>query len=1235
MECPSCLTGHNLLDSLVGKKVRCKSCRQVFLVNGPAPEPPAQPEPRDEPKLPDSAELGPASLPSEIGRRRQLDDQFAKQRVRSGGPGARLSDAAPIQKAEEEPILREIPAPSGPEPILAEVPPPAQEEVVLEMVTSAPPPPRPAPPPRRPAEPDRFSPRRRRDDDRDYHEEPEPSGSGRTGLVIGLVAAGVLLLAGGGALAFFLFRGKDKSDNDQAAQQADAEGKNAANPVKEAAPNGNQPVPPNNQGNNQAGPVQPPNGNQAAEKRQPAVPVQPPPAEVAVWSVKADPAAEEVNIPPEKPISVAIPGNDHALFPSTPSRYVALGKNNAPTDMRIVWDLQENKQAAVLKGNIKLAEPFALSPDGRLLAGVVGAERGKVDVWSLETGQGIQRLLVNPNGWIDLVDFARPGQLVTIHGVGFTKMIQVWDVKTGQSLHEIKGPSGYDAKSEALSPGRKYLALVSNKKLLVYDLGAGKLAGEKAVPGGNDGFLSCQGMAFSPDGTQLAGLFGAFGKSRVITWDVNRGEVAADHAFARDLKAEAKHAFSYKGRPVEWQADGSGWLIFGQILVNRKSGNVTGKLPVDDNDFTPGPRKLIGKEHALVVASDAQRRRRLVNIRLSKDQLADGGEKKKAGNDGFKDLPLKEPDRANVRVVAAPAGPADWKAAPDPAAPARKALIASAIELPCKGMDVQRVLFASPETAQAAVLSSAAGNNAFAKKQLRLDVYDLTTGKSVGTVSSVGNQGLHTHTLSADLSPDGSVLAVRDTNDPNRLDVWSADGKHLAGWLPYGKGAFTTGASWVGFLDSQRLLTCSSTGQLTLWEVPACKAVYQLDQANPGAVLLSPGRKHLALFSESTFDLLDAAGGDRKGRASAPADLTFPVRATAAAFSPDGSQLAAVLSPTRNGQGYPLLVRWDLKTGKVLAQSRLSSAPGRLVCTRPGRTTGQWRRFGPPAITALSWWGMDHVLVNNEQLLDLNRKRVVWHFRLEGAGRFAEGSPDGRLWYASARDLINQAHLVGLPIPKKPIEDVVKTALGGKVPALIRPGMKVSLAFDCNVAGPPTNPEEFKTRLKEELTAWLQSNNITVADNQPVTLALRVAVLDSDKTFEVRDVFGPPGPLRPPPFGGLGPRGPRGPRMPRGPRPGPNAAPRQTFKAKKLMCQVLYADGKSQWQLIHTCEPRGGTSRKGDDPATYQLNNQWMDFSRWLSSAALPYYVARKPADLALPVRSLLTPDGIKAAPAQ
>jgi hypothetical protein len=81
------------------------------------------------------------------------------------------------------------------------------------------------------------------------------------------------------------------------------------------------------------------------------------------------------------------------------------------------------------------------------------------------------------------------------------------------------------------------------------------------------------------------------------------------------------------------------------------------------------------------------------------------------------------------------------------------------------------------------------------------------------------------------------------------------------------------------------------------------------------------------------------------------------------------------------------------------------------------------------------------------------------------------------------------------------------------------------------------------------------------------------------------------------------------------------------------MLQVLYSSGKDNWQFNDAIEPFGGRVNKDDDPATFQLNQQWSQLAMRLSSAGLPYFVARPPATTLLPGASVLSPDGSKITP--
>jgi hypothetical protein len=408
-----------------------------------------------------------------------------------------------------------------------------------------------------------------------------------------------------------------------------------------------------------------------------------------------------------------------------------------------------------------------------------------------------------------------------------------------------------------------------------------------------------------------------------------------------------------------------------------------------------------------------------------------------------------------------------------------------------------------------------------------------------------------------------------------------------------------------------RVLTATLRGQITLWTVRECKAVWSLDPGAAVELALSPGRKYLAVSSGEGFDLLEVATGERRGRLAGLAS-NEQIRAAGAAFSPDGKELAGLFRPAGNTGGSVLVARWDLKTGKLVAQFALPSAPPTLVCSAPGKRAGVWSAAAVVAPQHVTWWGKQHLLLNHDRLLDLEHKWLVWRFQPPTRGAIADSPPDDRVWFAAGRDLTGTVFLSALPVPAEVTRAAADAA--NAPAALVRPGMTVSLKMDWNVDGPPSDPAGFRQKLTEGLTRWLQDHGVTVKDGQTHVLAVRVAVVDSDKKFEVRDVFGPLGrPL---------------PGMPRGP-----ANPDKTFQAKRLMAQVLYSDGKNAWQANHAIEPGGGTVAKDDDPATFQLNGQWAALAGWLATEPLPYFVSAGQPPATLPGLSMLTPDGVKQVP--
>src|SRR5262249_9216836 len=124
-------------------------------------------------------------------------------------------------------------------------------------------------------------------------------------------------------------------------------------------------------------------------------------------------------------------------------------------------------------------------------------------------------------------------------------------------------------------------------------------------------------------------------------------------------------------------------------------------------------------------------------------------------------------------------------------------------------------------------------------------------------------------------------------------------------------------------------------GKLALWTIPDCKAVWSATVRD--AVALSPGRKLLAAHNGATFEVLDAASGERLGALGGD-----PVQnLLASAFRGAGQELAAVVRTNEPGS---VLARWDLKTGKEAAAFPVWAGPTDLsLCGKGFVVYHDWR----------------------------------------------------------------------------------------------------------------------------------------------------------------------------------------------------------------------------------------------------------------------------------------------------
>ena len=131
------------------------------------------------------------------------------------------------------------------------------------------------------------------------------------------------------------------------------------------------------------------------------------------------------------------------------------------------------QKVGTINGQIKSMDPTLLSPDGNYLLTRTVNLATTFEIYSTANGQrvsprqrGFQGCPSSP------MSISRGNdQMVTVKDSIKEKLVQVWDLKTGTLRKQIDARAvSFDPKAYAVSPGGRYLAMVNESKLSVFDL---------------------------------------------------------------------------------------------------------------------------------------------------------------------------------------------------------------------------------------------------------------------------------------------------------------------------------------------------------------------------------------------------------------------------------------------------------------------------------------------------------------------------------------------------------------------------------------------------------------------------------------------------------------------------------------------------------------------------------------------------------------------------------------------
>jgi hypothetical protein len=339
----------------------------------------------------------------------------------------------------------------------------------------------------------------------------------------------------------------------------------------------------------------------------------------------------------------------------------------------------------------------------------------------------------------------------------------------------------------------------------------------------------------------------------------------------------------------------------------------------------------------------------------------------------------------------------------------------------------------------------------------RLDRFDAAGGKLLDTTDlGVLYPGPWSPTI-YDVSPDGTVIAFGGSL--NKLSVYSIAQRQVVvnGWeIKYGwqtpwNRVDQIEASWVAFLDNNRLLAIYADGAVDVWSTqtrqrtplalhlrnrenftPHWLQPKMHNPASPRNFALSHSRRQLAYWNGDGYYLTDTTTGQRgqTGALGLPAGHTVTeVRATA--YSPDDTQLLCQLAVSVPGNNTEhLLVRFDASTGQKSAQHTIPVGGG---------------FSGLSAGDGLRWWGKGHVLLlsgdRTGHLMNVSTGQYVCKVTAEGWGvSIGPNSPDGRLWLANIEAFLRGGALIAVDLP----DDVAEIEARGPNQPGIAPELVIS-----------------------------------------------------------------------------------------------------------------------------------------------------------------------------------------------
>jgi len=249
-----------------------------------------------------------------------------------------------------------------------------------------------------------------------------------------------------------------------------------------------------------------------------------------------------------------------------------------------VLDLQTGKLSPAAQSGW-LDHAFA-SADGKYIAGEGKNSGAACEVWSMADNKKVLNIPTAGSVPPKALTFRTDKEkllLVSHIGMNQKEAITETDVESGKEVRTYTLPVTITSEGLAISPGGKYLAVLSllrtSQRLYLCDLEAGKVLGSSPVPANANHFNDVGfpvATAFSDDGSEVAVLFKDNMEYRLIQWKTATGHVDKD---LPGMKIDLDPA-SHEQGPMLQYVPGGKWLRISHFIYDRETGKLLDSIPM-------------------------------------------------------------------------------------------------------------------------------------------------------------------------------------------------------------------------------------------------------------------------------------------------------------------------------------------------------------------------------------------------------------------------------------------------------------------------------------------------------------------------------------------------------------------------------------------------------------------------------------------------------------------------------